>query len=70
LLRGGPEVSTRPDPEVWSALEYGCHVRDVFVIMDVRLGLILDRENPEFPNWDQDATAVAEHYDEQEATRR
>ncbi|MBD3914678.1 hypothetical protein [Nocardioides hwasunensis] len=24
-----PDAGERPSPEVWSALEYGCHVRDV-----------------------------------------
>jgi len=32
----------------------------------VRLGLILDEDDPLFANWDQDATAVAERYNEQE----
>jgi hypothetical protein len=30
-------VRDRPAPDVWSALEYGCHVRDVFVLFDERL---------------------------------
>ena len=25
-----PDVGVRPRPDVWSPLEYGCHVRDVF----------------------------------------
>ena len=29
-----PEVRRRPAPRVWSPLEYGCHVRDVFRIFD------------------------------------
>ncbi|MGW1174233.1 DinB family protein [Kitasatospora sp. NPDC002543] len=56
----------RPAPGVWSDLEYACHVRDVFRLFDVRLGLMLDREDPLFPNWDQDGTAVAERYGEQD----
>ncbi|WP_078588721.1 MULTISPECIES: DinB family protein [Streptomyces] len=55
----------RPAPGVWSDLEYACHVRDVFRLFDVRLGLMLDRDDPLFPNWDQDETAVAERYGEQ-----
>ena len=60
------DVAVRPDDETWSALEYAAHVRDVFRIFTVRLGLILDEDDPLFANWDQDATAVAERYNEQE----
>ena len=31
-----------------------------------RLRLMLDTEDPLYPNWDQDATAVAERYGEQD----
>jgi len=61
-----PDVERRPNPSVWSALEYGCHVRDVLRLYDYRLGLMLDQDDPLYPNWDQDATAVEEKYDEQD----
>lgn len=61
-----PDAAVRPDGETWSALEYAAHVRDVFRTFDRRLGLILNEEDPLFENWDQDATAVAERYDEQD----
>jgi hypothetical protein len=66
LLTGPGDVRSRPAPEVWSALEYGCHVRDVFRRYDERLAAMLTAEGPRFANWDQDATAVADHYAEQE----
>jgi hypothetical protein len=53
---------------VWSPLEYGCHVRDVFRLFDTRLGLMLSTYDPLFANWDQDETAVAERYGEQDPT--
>ncbi|MFJ9608246.1 DinB family protein [Kitasatospora sp. NPDC101176] len=59
------EVARRPAPGVWSALEYACHVRDVFRLFRVRLGLMLAEDGPSFANWDQDGTAVAERYGEQ-----
>lgn len=62
----GDGVRVRPAAEVWSPLEYGCHVRDVFRIYDRRLGLMLAEDDPLFPNWDQDETAVAERYGEQD----
>jgi DinB superfamily len=61
-----PTVRDRPSPSVWSPLEYGCHVRDVFRVFDGRLSLMLAEEHPRFANWDQDATAIDERYGEQE----
>jgi SAM-dependent methyltransferase len=61
-----PEARVRPDPATWSPLEYACHVRDVHRIFDVRLGLMLDQVDPRFANWDQDETALAERYAEQD----
>ena len=55
----GPGVGERPEPGTWSALEYACHVRDVFRRYDERLVLMLTEDGPLYPNWDQDATAVA-----------
>jgi hypothetical protein len=60
------DVRVRPDDETWSALEYGAHVRDVFRVSLVRFGLMLDDDDPEFPDWDQDATAVDDRYGEQD----
>jgi hypothetical protein len=52
------DVSARRDPSVWSPLEYACHVRDVHRVFDGRLALMLDRDDPAFENWDQDAAAI------------
>ena len=60
------DVRQRPTTDRWSSLEYACHVRDVFRIYDYRLDLILTIDDPTYPNWDQDETAIAERYDEQE----
>jgi hypothetical protein len=56
----------RPRPDVWSSLEYACHVRDVLRIYAVRLDLMLTQDGPLFANWDQDETAVSERYGEQD----
>ena len=61
-----PDVRDRPDDATWSPLEYAAHTRDVFRIYDYRLGLMLDVDDPAFPNWDQDVTAVEEKYNEQD----
>jgi len=60
------DVRVRPDDATWSPLEYSAHVRDVFRIYDYRLALMETEDDPLFPNWDQDATAVAELYNEQD----
>jgi DinB family protein len=65
-LLAGPDVAVRPRPDKWSPLEYACHVRDVFRLFEYRLGLMLTQDDPLYPNWDQDATAVAERYGEQD----
>lgn len=61
-----PAVRDRPSPTVWSPLEYGCHVRDVLRLYDERLQLMLGQDDPLYADWDQDATAVAERYGEQD----
>ncbi|MET0475829.1 MAG: DinB family protein [Mycobacterium sp.] len=60
------DVAARPHAGTWSALEYGAHVRDVFRIFAVRLALMLHGDGPRFDDWNQDATAVAERYGEQD----
>ena len=66
LLTGPGAVRTRPAPDRWSPLEYGCHVRDVLRLYDERLQLMLTQDDPLYANWDQDATAIAERYGEQD----
>ena len=62
------DVGERPAPDVWSPLEYGCHVRDVHVLFARRVRLMLDEDEPTFANWDQDATAVESDYPGQDPT--
>jgi hypothetical protein len=61
-----PDVRDRPQPDVWSPLEYACHVRDVFFLFEQRLQRMLAEDDPLFENWDQDKTAVEERYGEQD----
>ncbi len=55
-------AAQRPAPPVWSAVEYGCHVCDTCRLFRRRLDLMLGEDDPEFANWDQDATAVEDDY--------
>jgi hypothetical protein len=61
-----PGVAQRPQPDVWSPLEYGCHVRDVFGMGVYRISKMLFEDDPTFLSWDQDATAIEDRYGEQE----
>ncbi len=60
--------ANRPDDVTWSALEYGAHVRDVCRIFATRASLMLTEDDPQFANWDQDATALEERYWTQDPT--
>jgi hypothetical protein len=62
----GLRVRDRPQPTVWSTLEYGCHVRDVHRVFNHRVRLMLDEVDPQFPNWDQDETALSDDYGSQD----
>jgi len=61
-----PNVAKRPpssdDGPIWSALEYGAHVRDVYEVYVERVLLMMKKDNPQFPDWNQDATAVEKDY--------
>jgi hypothetical protein len=60
------DVEVRPAYNVWSPLEYACHVRDVHRIFDERARQMLNEDDPRFANWDQDASAIQEAYGEQD----
>lgn len=64
-----PGVTVRRVEGRWSDLEYGCHVRDVLRVTDGRLAQMLSQDDPEFANWDQDATAIEDDYVHDEPTR-
>jgi hypothetical protein len=61
-----PDAAVRARDDRWSALEYGCHVRDVFRLGEFRLRRMLTEDHPAFANWDQDETAVRDRYQEQD----
>jgi hypothetical protein len=61
-----PAANARRQPTVWSTLEYGCHIRDVHRIFNHRVRMMLIEDQPQFPNWDQDETAIADDYASQD----
>lgn len=67
-----PDSRNRPAPQVWSPLEYACHVRDVFSIFDGRYRQMLaavDDTPVQFDDWNQDEAAQAGDYAAQESDR-
>lgn len=56
------DVRDRPNPSTWSPLEYAAHVRDVYLLFVERTALMIAEVNPQFANWDQDETAIADDY--------
>jgi hypothetical protein len=57
-----PDARQRPQPAVWSPVEYACHVRDMCRVFGARLALMRATTDPLFASWDQDETALAENY--------
>lgn len=66
LVRVRPPSS---DGVVWSALEYGAHVRDVYELFADRLKLMLSEDEPTFTDWDQNQAALDGNYVEQDPGR-
>jgi hypothetical protein len=46
LAGGGGSLAERPLPEVWSKVEYGCHVRDAMFNLRDRIVLGVAEDNP------------------------
>jgi hypothetical protein len=66
-LAASADPAARPAPGTWSPAEYACHVRDLLVLCEPRLDLMLTQHDPVFANWDQDAAVLAGRYREQPA---
>ena len=62
-LLSHPLVTDRPTEDRWSALEYACHVRDVFRLYDARLQMMIEQDGPHYPNWDQNEAAIEGRYE-------
>lgn len=68
VLDAAVDVRRRPAPDVWSPLEYSCHVRDVFRVQRDRLALALRIAQPAFTSMGRDARVVDDAYNEQVPT--
>jgi hypothetical protein len=69
LLKGleAQKVRTRPSPEVWSPLEYGCHVRDVLLVQRERVLAARRVERPSFDPMGRDERVEHDGYISQDA---
>ncbi|WOP19446.1 DinB family protein [Raineyella sp. LH-20] len=56
------DVAVRPEPDVWSPLEYACHVLDVSLVFTTRVEQMRSEDTPTFVGWDGEAAAIAEDY--------
>jgi hypothetical protein len=67
LAAGAAErLRAHPRPASWSALEYGCHVRDMLVFQRERVILAQAEDTPAFVSMGRDERAVQERYNEQD----
>jgi len=59
-------LRAHPRAGSWSALEYGCHVRDVLRFQRDRVMLAQAADTPEFTSMRRDERAIEERYNEQD----
>ena len=63
----GAEVRVRRDPQTWSPLEYGCHVRDVLLVQRERVLAARRMDRPSFDPMGRDERVEHDGYAEQHA---
>jgi hypothetical protein len=63
LDRSGAELRVRPGPDVWSAIEYAAHSRDITALHAFGVGEALTVDEPVYPPIDEDLvdSAAAEY---------
>jgi hypothetical protein len=59
LAEAGAELRERPEPEVWSAIEYSAHSRDITALHVFGVEQALTRDEPSFPEIADDLVASA-----------
>ena len=72
LLKGVSQEAAQEatdGPEGWSVLETLCHIRDFTDVSLMRAQLILNEDQPTFPDFDPEEGARARNYKQQELRR-
>lgn len=59
-------VRLRPEPEVWSAIEYACHVRDVLEVQRQRIAQCLAEDRPVYAPMDRTGRVKQRKYEDQD----
>ncbi|MCU1430886.1 MAG: hypothetical protein JWL83_4886 [Actinomycetia bacterium] len=59
-------LRAHPIPGTWSALEYACHLRDVFEVQHARVELALAEDEPVFEPMGREERVTADHYNDQD----
>lgn len=63
----GPTLlRTRPEPGVWSPLEYACHVRDVLRLFEARTQAMVADPGVTFEAWDHEAAVTDDGYNDED----
>lgn len=58
-------LATRPSAEVWSAIEYACHIRDVLFVQRDRVFVLLVEDSPTFgPMYREERVTLGRYADE------
>lgn len=65
---GGERLRAHPRADVWSALEYACHVRDVLAVQRQRVQLARTEDEPVFATMRREERVLEERYNAQEPT--
>jgi hypothetical protein len=66
LVRSDGDVRTRRRAELWSPLEYGCHVRDVLLVQRERVVAARRTDRPSFEPMGRDERVELDGYAEQD----
>jgi len=65
-LERGEGLRRRPAADVWSPLEYCCHVRDVVTVQRARVGLALTQDRPTLAPMQREERVERDRYNEQD----
>lgn len=69
LREDAARLRAHPRSDVWSALEYACHVRDVFNVQRERICLAVENEEPAFESMRREERVIEERYNDQPPDR-
>lgn len=68
LNRADIDTRSRRQPQTWSPLEYGCHVRDMLLVQRERVLLARRQERPSLPLMGRDERVEHDGYAEQDVS--